>query len=480
VPSVLTLSPNARQRQFFAEKAKFILYGGAKGGGKSWAIRWKQILRRLKYPGSKGLLLRRTYPELYRTHIEKIAQEIPKGMATYDNQRHTLRFANGSTLEFASAQYERDILQFQGAEYDDIGLDEATQFTEYQFNMLRSVIRTIRPDIETQIYLSANPGGIGHGWVKRTFVEPDFSKFTAEQIAEYRSVNAFVPAKVYDNPVLMKNDPYYLKTLQSLPEALRRMYLDGDWNIFEGQVFNEWRQDKHVTDKFEFPLDVCKKIVGFDWGYASPGCAIFLAYTPENSQGVSRVYAYRELYLTQKTPEQWALAIKAFADLDNIEYIVLPHDCYVNEGRESIADTFQRIIRKPIRRGATLQKNARKNRLAITHQYLSDAKDGKPLMQFHPKLLNTIRTLPELVYADNDPEDINSDGEDHAYDALSLALLSKVIFALQSGAVKPDAPVGRMPVTWRMDEQGVIQGSNFWDAFKQIDYAKVGRTWEHK
>ena len=458
---VFNLDPNEKQKIFFLAREKFILYGGAKGGGKSWAIRTKQILRRFKYPRSKGLLLRRTHPELLRNHIFRIREEWPT--LRFNNVNKVFSFPNGSYLELGSAQHEADILNYQGAEYEDIGLDEATSFTEYQYDILRSCLRTVRTDIKTQFYLGANPGGVGHGWVKRNLVDMvDPNK-------------RFIPAKVYDNPKLMLADPDYVKELEKLPPQLRRAFLEGDWDIFAGQVFNEWRHEKHVVTFFDYPIELCKKVICFDWGYNAPACAIWLAFTPDG-----RVYAYRELYQTKKDPEEWAKDILIFTKIEPIEYMVLPHDCFsIVHGGRSIADTFMSEGIKPIIRGPTLDGRAVKNRLAITHLFLNDAPDEKPYLQIHEKCKNLIRTLPELVYSETDPEVINTEGEDHAYDALSLGLMMKVVFAMESGAVIPIRPQLQLQKRFETTPTGEIIAPDFWSAFKD-QYYKAGRNWQYK
>lgn len=468
----LDLKLNERQIEFFGSHAKYILYGGAKGGGKSWSIRWKQIHRRLKYPGSRGLTLRRTHPELLRTHIERIQLEIPKAWGcVYNESKKTLTFPNGSVQEFGSCQYERDVQNYQGAEYDDIGIDEATQFTEYQFDVLRTNIRTTRMDLKTQIYLGANPGGVGHGWVKRRFITP----ITPD--SDY----AFVAAKVYDNPVLMTASPEYVQQLESLPEKLRRAFLEGDWSIFEGQVFGEWREDHHVTGQFDWPLANCKKLICFDWGYNAPGCAIWLAVTPENKYGVRHVYAYRELYQNGKSPEEWAQDLKTFMAIESVDYMVLPHDCFAHQGgRQSIADTFrQQVPHLHIREGHTLERGARQNRLALTHQFLGEGADGKPYFQSHVNCRNLNRTLPELIYDEHNPEDLDSDGEDHAYDALSLGFLSLSFTSAKSGAVKPVQPQ-RQRTTVSQNTDGSFPAPDFWGAIREKANRPQSQSWEYR
>lgn len=459
-PIELNLVVNPKQKQFIECVEDYTLYGGAKGGGKSWSIRTKQMLRRLKYQGSRGLTLRRTYPELWRTHLQKIIVEW-KGLGIYNSSAKTFTFWNGSVQEFGSCQYEHNVSDYQGAEYDDIGIDEATQFTEYMIETLKSNMRTTRTDLKTQMYLGANPGGVGHGYVKRTWVD-DVTR---------QPGHAFIPAKVYDNHILMESDPEYAAKLARLPEALRKAFLDGDWNIFEGQALTEWRNEKHVVDHFEFPLSSCKKIICFDRGYNAPGCALFLGFPPENQRGVKHIYCYREIYLTQTTPEKWAQKLALYCRIEKISYIVLPHDCFANvDGRPSYAQIFQAACGKytKIIRGDTLKSGARHQRLAILHGQLEDAEDHTPFLQIHNGCTNTTRTLPELIVDDHDPEDVNTHGEDHPYDALTLGLMTEINHRQRAGGVGAP-PRNRAPMqpTIKVSDEGIIQSPDFWHEFKK-------------
>ena len=362
-----------------------------------------------------------------------------------------------------SCQYETDATNYMGAEYDDIGIDEAVQFTEYQFNVIKTSLRTTRTDLSTQFYLGSNPRGVGHGWLKRNFIEAGGRP----------EINSFVPAKIYDNPVLMTADPDYLKTLEGLPEELRRSYLEGDWDIFSGQAFSEFRREKHVVTEFDYPLALCQRIIAYDWGFNKPGCAVWLAYTPEG-----RVYQYREIYATKKNVDEWANDIRTFTQIEPVEFIVLPHDCFERlGGKDSIANIFDRIVQIPIVKGRTLQRDARKNRLAILRRYMADAPDGRPWFQIHAKCTETIRTIPDLVFDEHDPEDIDTEGEDHAYDALSLGLMSKYNAILFSGAIAPPQK-SKSRSTFETTPEGEIIVPDFWEAFKNLRVG--GRTWEHK
>lgn len=432
---VITLQPNKKQLEFFAAQDKYLFYGGAKGGGKSWCIRWKQIHRRLKYPKSKGLLLRRTYPELLRTHIEKVLQELDPKIFKYDNQKHFLYFPNGSVLEFGSCQYEQDVKQYQGAEYDDIGIDEVTQFTEYQFNILKSILRTTRTDLKTQMYLAANPGGVGHAWVKRLFID--------QKLPDHR----FIPAKVYDNPVLMQADPEYVIQLERLPDHLKRAYLDGDWDIFAGQVFSEFRRELHIIKPFipkrEFP-----HFIWIDWGYSGKetdegafACyASALIKAKHMGETFNRVITYKEWYGKFKYPDDWAETIyndtngrlfrEGFADSSMFN----PK----TDGSTSIAGLIERKWEDLHGNFWLKLKPGTKNRLervATVHNWLQMAPDGLPYWLISENCHHLIRTLPQLVYDKYNLEDVDTEGEDHPYDAASYGLASVRFIPVSLGGI---------------------------------------------
>ena len=182
-----------------------------------------------------------------------------------------------------------------------------------------------------------------------------------------------------------------------------------------------------------------------------------------------------------KTPEQWADDLSVFVTIDPVDYMVLPHDCFYKlGGRTSIASVFQTKLGIPILPGRTLEKDARKNRLAITHQYLSIAVDKKPYLLAHSNCKNLIRTLPELVYSKTNIEDVDTDSEDHAYDALSLGLMSIMQGAMKSGAVRPPQPVGRVQKHWQQDQAGNIQSPDFWAKFKEEIKNKKNTSWEYR
>lgn len=273
--------PQPRQLEFFNARAKYIAYGGARGGGKSWAVRRKLLLMCLRYAGLRALLVRRTYPELRENHIRPLLAELD-GIAVYTDSRKSFEFCNGSVLKMGYCDSEEDVLQYQGLEYDIIAIDEATQFSEYQFQTLKACLRGAN-DMPKRIYLTCNPGGVGHAWVKRLFIDRDYRK--GERASEYE----FIPAKVYDNKILLEKNPDYLDQLESLPSELRSAWLCGEWDAFSGQFFPEFDSDVHVYHGLALP-DCTKKYCAIDYGLDMLA-AVFVAVDKNGC-----AYVYDEVY----------------------------------------------------------------------------------------------------------------------------------------------------------------------------------------
>lgn len=404
---ILRGTPNARQIEFFKATARHIAYGGARGGGKSWAMRRKFVLLALHYDGLKLLLLRRTLPELLGNHIKPLYEELCAGgknaIAKYNKDEKLFTFKNGSTIKLGYCDSEGDVLQYQGQEYDVIGFEEATQFTEYQMQYISTSNRSTRTDFSPRIYYTCNPGGVGHDYIKRLFIDRNFKEF--ENPDDY----VFIPAKVTDNPVLMSADPGYVKVLQTLPEDLRRAYLDGDWDVIVGQYFKEFRREIHVIDPFPIPVG-WKRFRAMDWGYNDPCCVLWFAVGPDR-----HTYIYREIYQNQTLAADMAKLIRQQNGLEDISYTVASPDMWQKRGSvdvmggESVAETF-------LKNGVPLIK-ADNNRVVgwqRVRECLAQADDGQPYLQIFSSCQNLIRTLPTLEYDKHNKEDVAAFCEDHA------------------------------------------------------------------
>ena len=251
-------APNKKQAEFFASRARYTAYGGARGGGKSWALRRKLVAVCLRFEGAKCLLIRRSYAELKANHLPQFLEEYGE-LLVYSEGDKCLTFPNGSKIFFGYCASDRDVLRYQGQEYDVVAIDEATQLTEYQFSIFRACVRGVN-DCPKRIYLTCNPGGVGHAWVKRLFIDRDFRG--GENPDDY----LFIQALVTDNDALLERDSDYLGRLKSLPPKLRDAWLYGRWDVFEGQFFSEFDQVTHVCTSRDVPSDG-RYFLALDYGF---------------------------------------------------------------------------------------------------------------------------------------------------------------------------------------------------------------------
>ena len=408
--------PSERQREFFLSRARHTAYGGARGGGKSWAMRRKFILLALRYPGLNLLLLRRTLPELRENHLIPMQREL-YGFAVYNSAERVFRFPNGSRIKLGYCDTMQDVYQYQGQEYAVIGLEEATHFTEEQMRFLTTCNRTTRKDFSPRMYYTCNPGNVGHAWVKRLFIDRLYAE--NENPNDY----LFIPARIYDNKVLLEADPNYIRQLEALPEELRRAHLDGDWDVHAGQYFREFSRDRHVIEPFEIP-SWWRRFRSMDWGYNDPCCVLWHAVDGEN-----RVYTYRELYVRETRAGEVASMVLELSRGESISYTVASPDMWQKRGAVlSGAGGFE---------GETLAELFTSSGLSLTpadnsrvpgwnrvRDYLAVAPDGRPNWLCFSDCRNLIRQLPALQFDQHNREDA-ADGDDHAPEALRYALMSR-------------------------------------------------------
>lgn len=323
-------TPQPKQQEFLRARTRYVCYGGARGGGKSFAVREKAILMALRFAGIRQMIIRRTYPELKRNHIDQLAA-MTAGVAAYRDGDKTLRFGNGSVIFFGYCDSESDLLRYQGLEYDVLYIDEATQITWEAFQRLNSSVRGVNA-FPKRTYLTCNPGGVGHAWVKRLFVDREYT--AGESADDY----TFIPAGVRDNAALMKSDPGYIATLESLSPELRRAWLDGDWDGLAGAFFPEFRRDVHVCTPFDVP-DWWKLYRSFDYGLD----ALSVVWAAQDGDGC--LWVYRHLELTDMVISDAAAAIfaaEAPGEAARIAATYMPPDMRSRsrEGGRSQAELF--------------------------------------------------------------------------------------------------------------------------------------------
>lgn len=374
--------PTAKQKEFLMATERYVAYGGARGGGKSWAIRCKAILLALSYQGARILILRRTLGELRENHIRPLLVLL-EDIAKYSESKKQFLFQNGSLILCGYCAKDKDLLRYQGQEYDFIFIDEATQMEEYVFSALKGCLRGTN-GYPKRIYLTCNPGGVGHSWVKRLFVDRKFRK--GEDGREYR----FIKAKLSDNKILQAKDPSYLKALQSLPAQMRRAWLDGCWDLFDGQYFEEFSRERHVCPPFEIPKDY-KRYLAFDYGLDMLAC-LWIAY-----DGKGRFYVYKELHESGLIVSRAAEKIRLWSEGEEICEIFMPPDLRSRQ-KDSGLNMAELFARGGIR-GRPADNRRVPGWLAVK-ELLADAPDlsgeGLPRLQIFENCSTLIAHLPAL------------------------------------------------------------------------------------
>ena len=419
-----------KQTLFLKDKHRHIAYGGARGGGKSWAVRTKSKLLAFRYPGIKILIVRKTYKELQNNHIEQLTAELA-GFAKYNRSDKMFRFPNGSTISFGYCANEGDLGQYQGAEYDVVFIDEAGQLQESWIRKINLCVRGTN-GFPKRTYYTLNPGGPGHAYFKRVFVDRNFNP--DEDPNDY----FFIQAKVEDNKVLMDTQPDYLRELENLPPTLRAAWKDGRWDVYEGQFFEDFRDDPehyqdrrwtHVIEPFEIPdgWTICRS---YDFGYGKPFSCAWWAVDYDGT-----IYRIMELYGCTRTPNEgvkWT-PDKQFEEIHKTEMqhpwlkgktiigVADPAIWDASRG-ESVADTAARY-------GVffTPGDNERIAGWMQCHYRLQFDEDGYPRMYVFNTCRAFIRTIPLLIYDEHKVEDLDTTMEDHVADEWRYFCMSRPI-----------------------------------------------------
>ena len=407
---------NGPQTDFLAAPERDVLYGGAAGGGKSYAM----LIDPLRYAhraAHKALILRRSMPEL-RELIDKSRELYPKAFpgCKYKEVEKLWNFPSGAKVEFGFLERDADVYRYQGQAYSWIGFDEITHLpTEFGWNYLASRLRTTDPEITPYMRCTANPGGVGATWVKKRYVDPHppNESFTGED----NLTRKFIPARLDDNPYLAE-DGRYEEMLKALPPTQRRQLLEGNWDVNEGAAFTEFEHDVHVITPFEIPL-TWERTKGIDYGYASESSCIWGTIDPSDNT----LIIYRELYQKGLTG----------VDLgDKITQMELSDPYSVQGVLDTAAwartgTTGPTVGESLVRSGHKLRR-ADKNRIQgkiQIHEYLKVQQSGRPRLQIFNTCPNLIRELQSIPLDKSNPEDVDTHAPDHAYDALRYLIMSR-------------------------------------------------------
>ena len=415
------------QTQFLAAPEREVFYGGARGGGKSYAM----LIDPLRYcdkANHRALLIRRSMPELRDmiNHSQRLYGQAYPG-AKWREQEKEWRFPSGARIEFGYAENLTDVLRYQGQSYTWIGIDELPQYpTPEIYNFLRSSLRSVDPDIPVYMRATGNPGNVGSLWVKEMFVDPSEPNKAfdvhIDTIAGRKSITRrFIPAKLQDNPYLMQTDDYMIM-LSSLPEVQRKQFLEGDWSAFENSAFPEFDMSVHVVQPFDIPSNWLR-FRTCDWGYSSAACVLWIAVDFDNN-----FWVYREHYTQRVTADIFARQVMEKEHNEYIRYGILDSSTWAKRGDAgpSIAETM-------IREGCKWRPSDRSPRSRVAgklelHRLLTkDLDTGQPKLKVFSNCTNLVRTMPMLPVDKNNPEDVDTHAEDHAYDALRYGVMSRTV-----------------------------------------------------
>ena len=429
--------PNPKQALFLTDRHLYIGYGGARAGGKSWAIRAKATILGLRYKGIRQCIIRQTYGDLVRNHVEPLKKMLVEdwGVARYNTTEHQFRFNNGSPIDMVYCASDDDINHIQGIEYDVIYIDEATQLSEYQLKLIAASCRGAN-DFPKHVYFTCNPGGQGHAYIKRVFIDRKYEG--KENPDDY----TFIQATVDDNAVLQKYQPKYIDFLDSLPEKIRKAWRDGDWNVLSGMFFEEFRDDPehyldraytHVIEPFDIPRN-WRIYRSYDYGYAKPFSVGWWAVDEED-----RIYRILEWYGCTGIPNEGLKLTpdEQFAHIREVEeqhpYLrgrkiigIADPAIFSADGGPSIAETAEKhgVYFSP-------GDNKRINGWMQFHYRLRFDENGIPMMYIFNTCKNFVRTIGLQMYDEHKVEDLDTTLEDHAMDDTRYMCMARPIRAIE-------------------------------------------------
>ena len=430
-------TPNPKQLRFCLSRARYTAYGGARGGGKSHILRIKAVGGALRYPGIKILILRRSFTDLERTLIGPLVALIPPELGAYNASRHVVQMKNGSQIRFGHFHDQSDASQYQGQEYDWIFIDEATQLTEEQFRTLGACLRGVN-DIPKRMYLTCNPGGVGHMWVKRLFIDRELREELGEREEDY----LFIPATVEDNTVLMEKSPDYVRMLDLLPEDIRRAHRYGDWDALAGQYFSEFKRKTHVIPSIA-PRKDWSLYRSIDYGLDMFACLWI------GVDRTGRCYVYREVQQKDLVVSDAARLMQEMTppwEQKRMVGAIAPGDLWNRQ-----KDTGKTMAELFARCGVPLLRakgwNNRVQGWILLKEALSLREDGRPGLLVSESCKDLIANLPALQHSEKNPSDCALEPHEitHICDALRYFIRFRTLEGEVPAEEEEDVPGGKIP-----------------------------------
>lgn len=435
----IVFKPNAGpQTEYLSSSEREVLYGGAAGGGKSYAT-LADPLRDMNHPEFSGLLVRKTTEEL-RELIQKSQELYPKAIPgiKWSERKSQWTTPRGGRLWMSYLDKDTDVMRYQGQAFNYVAFDELTQWhTPYAWNYMRSRLRTASPDLSLYMRATTNPGGPGHSWVKKMFIDPakHNTAFWATDIETGETLRfpkghsregeplfkrRFIPASLFDNPYLAEGGDYETMLL-SLPEHQRKQLLEGNWDINEGAAFPEFNRNVHVVEPYNIPSGWAK-FRACDYGYGSWTGVLWFAVTP-----AEQLVVYREMYVTKVTATDLAdMVLQAEAEDGTIRYGVLDSSLWHNRGDTGPSLAEQMNLKGCRWRPSDRSRGSRVSGKNEIHRRLQvDEFTEEPQLVFFSTCTNTIAQIPSIPLDKKNPEDVDTNAEDHLYDALRYGIMTR-------------------------------------------------------
>lgn len=459
--------PYPQQRHFLATNYAEVLYGGARGGGKTGALiidaalhvrRWSYneagsvVVERqsIDYPEYSALILRRTFQDIYRNFKPMCDKVYPKLGGIWREKTQCYTFPSGATIYLGYCDSDDDVGKYIGGNFHYLGIEELNQFPERWIKDIGGSIRTTNPELIPLKRYTTNPGGLGHIWIKKRFIDACPPRrgetiYSKKHDIEYHAlqpgepvtdedgnVRWFIPALVFDNPALVDNDPNYISMLKSLDPVKKKMWLLGDWDEMSGLFFDTWNPAFHVIHQDEFKIDPdnCRIYRCVDYGTTNPFACMFVQVDKDG-----RAVVFDEIYKCGLTASAQAKEIyertlwwKLSEDMIDLTVVDPSMKTSTQDGGHVLKSVIEIYYENGIEHIA-LGVNARVPGWAVMKDYLQipDFKEGeeiqRPFLVFTNNCVNCIETIPSLIRSKKDPDDLDTKSEDHAADAIRYLLM---------------------------------------------------------